>query len=307
MTGSLTFEALWDGMRADVAEALGARSLRAAPFGTTGLVADNVTRIAVRSGDKGSPLGVAIVSSEADPGAAIERARREAEAAALLGPDAGSVVLCALRTGETEGLTYALYRWARPMARTGVRAALEARLLGPALLRWLREAVARTASPGDAGAFEAALGHASESDDYPAGLRDAARDGLGRLRAGSWAARHVLDHNDLWKGNVLLRPVGESAGAYPFFIIDWPGANPRGFGYYDLIRLARSLGLGRARLRREAEAHAGALGEERWCAGARLGAALGRVGLCAGHMPRERVRMIASNCWEQATRSGVVA
>lgn len=305
MTGSLTFEALWEGMRADVAEALGDASLRAAPFGRTGLVADNVTRIAVRSGEKGSPLAVAIVSSEIDPGAATERAKREAEAAAALGPIAGAAVLRALRTGETEGVTYALYRWARPMARTGVRAALEARLVGPALLRWLREAVANTQSPGEAGAFEAALRHASASDDYPEGLRRAAIDALGRVTAGSWAPRHVLDHNDLWKGNVLLRPAGD--GPYPFYVIDWPGANPRGFGYYDLIRLARSLGLGRARLRREAEAHAGALGEDRWCAGARLSAALGRVGLHAGHMPRERVRMIASNCWEQATRSGVVA
>ncbi len=306
MTGSIAFEALWEGMRADAADALGVGALCAAPFGRTGLVADNVTRMAIRGGPRGAPVAVAIVASEVDPDAALERTRMEAQAAEALGPRAGGAVLRALRTGETEGVTYALYRWARPMAKTGVRAAIEARLVGPALLRWLREAVERTAAPAEAGALDAPLTHAAQSEDFPRGLRDAAVMALGRLGPGGWAPRHVLDHNDLWKGNVLLRPAGEG-GAYPFYVIDWPAANRRGFGYYDLLRLARSLGVGRARLRREADAHGVALGEEAWCAGARLAAALGHVGLCAGHMPRERVRMIANNCWGQAAASGVVA
>ena len=96
-------------------------------------------------------------------------------------------------------------------------------------------------------------------------VRAAALETLERLADGTWSPRHVLMHNDLWKGNILLdySPVSQiknSSFQERFVITDWAGSMIRGYGMYDLIRLAQSLNLGAKQLRKNVTAHCLILG-----------------------------------------------
>ena len=81
-----------------------------------------------------------------------------------------------------------------------------------------------------------------------------------RIHDGSFHPCHVMSHNDLWAGNILIdhRGVTGSRAGGPgrrFVIIDWPGATLRGFAIVDLVRFARAIPLGRRRFRREVTRH----------------------------------------------------
>ncbi len=77
------------------------------------------------------------------------------------------------------------------------------------------------------------------------GLQRSITYALDRTESGVWQPRHTIDHNDFWLNNVML-PAQDQAKTrqkYPFILIDWSGANPYGYGIYDLFRIARSLKL----------------------------------------------------------------
>ncbi len=86
--------------------------------------------------------------------------------------------------------------------------------------------------------------------------------GIRRLREGAWRPRAVLDHNDLWSGNIMVNRDGlaRRAGTARYVVIDWAGANLQGGGFVDLVRVARSLQLNGAALQREIRWHMGVLG-----------------------------------------------
>lgn len=66
------------------------------------------------------------------------------------------------------------------------------------------------------------------------------KNGLNAVRNGIWQPVHMLDHNDLWLGNIL---VGKSwHDRKNFYLIDWTGANMNSFGVHDLLTFSQSAG-----------------------------------------------------------------
>ncbi len=108
-------------------------------------------------------------------------------------------------------------------------------------------------------------------------------------------ARHVPMHGDLWSGNVLLAGDG-------IRIVDWAGAQVKGFGVYDLLRAASSFNVPRRLLRRELLRHAEVLGGTD-ALRLHLLAALGHLASDLGEFPPERYIELANASWRLLDRA----
>ena len=127
---------------------------------------------------------------------------------------------------------------------------------------------------------------------------------LYRLNSDKWKPLHTFDHNDLWLGNVMLNPrYGYGTNSiYPYTIIDWVGANTKGYGIYDLIRLSLSLRISNAQLRHELIAHSVALKCELEDLCGHLLASLGQLHLSIECFPEEEYEKTFYQCWHMLSQ-----
>lgn len=240
------------------------------------------------------PAAVALWSGPAAPDMVGRGVLRAREARSLLGPRLGGVVLEPIAFGEAEGRTFAILPWRRPLSRSHLGWRLQRPMIAARVLGWLDEAARQTAAQGPSD-FRTPLAHAEADAGLPNDLRADAAAALSRLERGAWSPRHVLDHNDLWKSNVLLG--GADGAAVQITIIDWAGSNPAGFGVYDAVRFGKSMRLSPGTLHRVLTRQCAALGSDRADAMGHLLAAIGRLGMHLDQFPRERYATLAASCW----------
>ncbi len=273
------------------------------PLGRQKAVADSTTKALVRT-LSGRPVAVVLCSRPVSPDLA-ERGHRYAEAVReIIGEELGQVVVRSLAHGYVDGRSYVILPCCREFSSFKiVRIAQRKRLQGR-VLWWLLAANRAAAErnhdrPGAAEAFREMLQHLDQTGLIAGGPQEALSEAMDRLGSGAWAPRHTVDHNDLWLGNVMLPPRNNPLfrAKAEFVLIDWVGANPLGFGIYDLARLALTLKLPVPAVRRHLVAHAGALGCELGDTRGHLLAALGRLHVNLEHFPEQRYLRTFGACW----------
>ena len=253
---------------------------------------------------RGRRSAVLILSSPASPMMVARAMDRAMQAKDVLGPVLGGVILTPLATGETNGRTFAILPYCRPLSENKLGWLLDRQRLRPMVFRWLRHVTEVTASapPADRiqSDFVAPLQALADNTLLDADIRNEAIRTADQLDAGRWKARYVLAHNDLWKGNILKTHhaaglLGRAAG-YQFVLIDWPGSALRGYAMYDLVRLARSMQLSAAALAGEVIAHCTLLQCEPRDALSHLLVSLGAMGMNLEQFPVERYVAVVRDC-----------
>ena len=236
----------------------------------------------------GAPVAVLFVSSAVDAGYVARNLARAAEARQMLGADLGSVILDPLARGETGGLSYAAWPWHRPRTRIRGLAYLQTRLLLPRLTSWLGGATERSARDPQRqeieSAFVAPLERMARDGRFEPASRQFATEGLERLRSGAWRPRVVLEHKAILD-NLLLPRDRAHRRQFPrgFILIDWAGANLRGYAFANLLRIGQRSRLPASHLRAELLRHCRILSCEARDIMPYLLAATGFVGANLGH------------------------
>jgi hypothetical protein len=259
--------------------------------------------------ERGRPGAVLSLSSPAAPGLVADDADRAARAKRMLGQRLGCVILDPIARGDVEGVSYVLWPWRRPLAVRRPVWLGQRTILRSHLFSWLRQATRKTMRETSPVHFLEALDHANGHAHLGFDLRRSAALGAERIRAGTWLPKHVLAHNDLWQGNVLLDAQMHwlyAVRAGRFAIIDWAGAETSGYPLYDVVRLAQSFGLCGRALADELRLHCRILGGTLDDAKPYLAAALGHLGENLGHVPQARFVSFANVCWS-ALSSAVTA
>jgi hypothetical protein len=269
-------------------------------------VADATTKVLIRD-SAGLPEAVILCSRPISPDL-VKRGIENAEAIRrLIGESLGTAIIKPLHTGCVDGRSYAILPWCRGFSRwKPVRIVQRLTMIRP-LLGWLREATAEAVaahgqSSAAASAFANKLMHLANQPFLDDEIRTAAKKALQRLETNRWQPRYTFDHNDLWLGNIML-PKTDMGSKRRYVLIDWVGANEMGYGIYDLVRLAMTMKIPAAILRRELLTHSQALQCEPEDTGGHLLAALGRLHQHLECFPEERYIHTLRNCWTAFQRA----
>lgn len=226
---------------------------------------DDVLKLCISSAD-GTRRVVFRCSSAAAPHTVRRESENKRKAKDLLGAELGAVILDPLLEGELDGRSFSVLPLCRNLRDGRVAWRLQRYFLRKRMLDWLRLVTARTTaqpSPADIMRdFALPLYALSQHELLSLSIRNDAQAALELLSSAKWTPRYVIAHNDLCKGNILLRQNGQrEPGSFgDIVLIDWGGANLRGHAIYDLICLGYSLGLPARNLVAELEAHAKLLG-----------------------------------------------
>jgi hypothetical protein len=245
----------------------------------------------------GQPAAFIALSPPGHPESVREAADMSRTVRERLAEPWASAVLTPWFVGELDGRSYSITAYCPPISRGRWSGRWQRlRLAGP-ILDWL--AGVSRASVRDIDDVHAAVrepllalaGHV-RSDDT---TRLAAKAALDDLDRGLWRPRSVVAHNDLWWGNFVRRPQGDRA-RIPFQVIDWAGASVQGVPFYDLVRVASSLELGRLRFRRALRIHCAILGCRPEHSRHYLCVAFGRLLRNLGEWPEEQFVGTARSC-----------
>jgi Phosphotransferase enzyme family len=263
---------------------------------TVQLTADATSKVVIRN-QREQPEAIFICSSPLAPDTVARAVAAAAWAEAILPAQTAQAILSPLASGYAEGLSYAVYPWCLPLSDHRLVWPLQRRRLRPRLLRWLREVVKATLRdplPSETEvSFLVPLQHLAQSADLGDMIRGAAEHALRRLQQGKWRPRHVLAHNDLWKGNILYR---QPKSLDQFVVIDWTDATETGQAFYDLVRLADSMQLNRVTLASEVREHCRLLACEPLDARGYLLAALGNIEMRSASFTRQRFLRLVNDC-----------
>ncbi len=233
------------------------------------------------------------LSPESFPRVALDEVIAMQNAKLRLGPDFGSVILDPI-SGDLNGRSFMALPKCRTISNNRFLAAWQRRLIRPRALLWLRGLVGLATPPSEYAkdAFGAALAElASSQAAIPDFIRSASLEAIGKIETKEVAPRFVPMHGDFWVGNIL------TSKDRPMVVIDWRGSRMDGFGIYDLIRLAASVGLSSHALSREISFHAETLGISKSHAKGYLLAAFGYYLLHLGEFPLERFLSMISTLY----------
>jgi len=252
---------------------------------------------------RGVPIAVLFCSRGVAPDYVAQEHAEAYRIRRYLGEELGYVIRKPLLQGHVHGRSYAVMPWRQPLSRSRLIRQLQKAAVGPSILRWLRKVcVATIACPKTQDIerrFMVPLEHISQHSHLPIGIRQQARIARERLRYGEWLPRHILDHNDFWAGNVLLDLpwMRMPRVSTRFVLIDWRGANIRGYGFIDLLRLAQSMGIRRSTLLRELDWLRRVVGCSPADSEAQLLTALGHLGMDLECFPTHRYVSLVERCW----------
>jgi hypothetical protein len=152
--------------------------------------------------------------------------------------------------------SYALWLYrSRLSEQRGLRF-LQKRLLFPKIVAWLRRASQLSKRPCHRtedliANFLQPLEYVASNPRLGEAIKASAKEALGRIVRRDVMPVNVLQHGDLWLGNILLERPGNvlTLGNLSFRIVDWGAATERGYPLFDCIKFARSCGISPAHAR----------------------------------------------------------
>lgn len=232
-------------------DALGDRNISVSQLGTnesTEVAIDQTRKFLVTS--SAGKRFVLIVSNAKFPLTVNKAISRLQDARSLLGPRTRNVVEMPIHYGFSEGVSYALWPYRSPLSNNRFYLYAQKRLLIPKLTTWLssvaQETLRNDLTPEELRTnFIEPLEVLSSHTNLGATLSRLSQATLARIRGGQFKPVHVLQHGDLWRGNVLIKgPMGLlSPSGNGFIVIDWGGATVSGYPFIDLLRFTMSFNL----------------------------------------------------------------
>ena len=256
--------------------------------------------------DQGRPVAVALCAPDSHLDCVGPATRSSVQCKQLLGTPLGTHILSPLAADELEGLSWAIYPYCTPLSDSRLLWPLQRKFLRQSVFEWLLDVAKETVcdvSPSEKeSCFLQPLEYMASLSSLPKPIQQAAKVSCHTLETGAFSPNFCLMQGDFWKGNLLIdnRFVTAPQGASwskRFVIIDWAGAQIKGYPFYDLIRFADSFRVKGVKLVECIHLLCQELGCTVTQGRSYLLAALGNIGMNLECFPFEEFLSLVENCY----------
>lgn len=218
---------------------LSKRDIIARPLKTEVLVVDATQKILIYTKNDKQPKMFVLVSSAKTPLAVKSAYDKLGVLAKKIGERLAKNLLIPLEIGESNGLTYSISAYHRPLYKTFIAKQMDLWRIRQLLINWVIDVAAVTKKPATTDeindSFKKPLLALSLASGLKQEYKSVALQAIEAINQNNWQPCFVCAHNDLWLGNVL------SSHETEFLLIDWDGAMLKGYAFYDLMRVVSSL------------------------------------------------------------------
>jgi hypothetical protein len=244
-------------------------------------VPDATLKIILRVASR--PPFILILSNPVSPGMVRRNVERMRMARSMLSGITRDAIELPLIEGEWEGRSYALWSARRSLSSSRILFKIQKTAITPSILDWINDVGVQTLRQRDPLQLASYIERLIRVCELPEHIKTAANAARLDCLAGRIEPVRVLQHGDLWIGNVLRAPT--VAG---FVVIDWPGATLDGVPFFDLVKFACSIGASPRRLRRYISQYGAMVGCNVNTAMPYVLAGLGRLYLELENCPKDR-------------------
>ena len=154
-------------------------------------------------------------------------------------------LLMPLEIGESEGLSYSISAYHRPLHTTFLLKQMDNLRVRASLINWVIDVASATKSKASVAEIEIQftqpLMALSQANGVKQAYKNSIVEAIEAINNCTWQPYFVSAHNDLWRGNIL------SSNNTKFVLIDWDGVTLKGYAFYDLVRVAGSFNLSKAK------------------------------------------------------------
>jgi len=211
------------------------------PIHKEAIVADSTIKYIIRTTEGDVVL---VVSSPASPLLVKRAVDRQRSVKSCLTGHASDPIEAPVLEGYLGSQSYAAWRRRKTISKNRVVAKMQKVALTPRVYRWLCDVAVQTLQPADPVRLANNALRLCQIDRIPSEIKIMAKDAAEAFIDGRTPAIQIAQHGDLWIGNILRSGRG-------FVIIDWPGARVDGSPFFDLVKLALSVGASRSAIRSE--------------------------------------------------------
>jgi thiamine kinase-like enzyme len=280
------------------------KNLEIVPLCVPKIVEDSTEKFLIRErGGWRKSIAFLLYSSPVAPELVANGVARAECVRSIVGGQLGEAIIKPITSGHANGRSYAIFPYCNEISSKNPICRLLRHKIKKDLLHWLREvtkkAVRKHSEITDGmNSFTSMLQYLDMQKFVKNDIKKKISRYLGRIGRSEWKPNHSFDHNDLWYGNIMIPKRSQLVASpkYSFVLIDWYGANPKGYGMYDLIRFGRNCNLSDSDLRKEVHAHSVALECDIEDTIGHLLSTLAKLHQNIGYFPENKFIEIMANC-----------
>ncbi len=205
-------------------------------------------------------------------------------------------LLMPLEIGESDGLSYSISAYHRPLHTTFLLKQMDNWCVRASLVNWVIDVAKATKANASVAEIETQftqpLVALSQANDVKQAYKNSIIEATEAINNGTWQPYFVSAHNDLWRGNVL------SSNNTKFVLIDWDGVTLMGYAFYDLVRVAGSFNLSKGKFHVALQQYCAVMGCDKKQAKYYLISAFAFLYADLGDWQYERFLILLNDCME---------
>lgn len=213
-----------------------------------------------------------------------------------IGTSLAQNLLMPLEIGEIDGLSYSISQYHRPLHTTFLLKQMDNWRVSASLVNWVIDVAKVTKANASDAEIESHFNKPLKALNQAVGVKQAYKniivEAIEAIKNGTWQPYFVSAHNDLWRGNVL------SGNNTKFVLIDWDGVTLKGYAFYDLVRVAGSFNLSKAKFQAALQQYCAVMGCDKIQAKYYLISAFAFLYANLGDWQYERFLILLNDCMD---------
>ena len=260
------------------------------------LVSDATQKFLIYTTKNKQPQAFVLLSPVTKPNTIKSGHTKLCGLAQLAGTQLAQNLLMPLEVGESDGLSYSISTYHRPLHNTFLLNKMDNWRVSTSLVNWVIGVAKATKACASVAEIESEftqpLTALSHSNGVKQAYKNTITEAIEAINNGTWQPYFVSAHNDLWRGNVL------SSNNKKFVLIDWDGVTLKGYAFYDLVRVAGSFNLNKAKFQLAMQQYCAVMGCNKKQASYYLISAFAFLYADLGDWQYERFLILLNDCTE---------